>query len=296
MTLFCLFNADDFALDLACSNAVIKGVERGRLQATSVLSGGEDQASFEQLDKTGCKFINVHLNLLEGKALTKGGSEFGLTGNDDFFHLSLGELITKLYLSPQKKRLREWIFKEFCQQIEFVYDHFPERQMRLDGHLHIHILPPLRTVIEKLLIKYPIRYIRTPSERGYSRQAPFISNMKGCLRRQLLGFWAKDIGKLARRYQVATSDFFLGTAASCNLTLDDIDRGLSVISRAAGNCDAQIEIMVHPLGNDISDSHFYKDSRYGFAHATPERRNELTLLLSDDLINIMKKYNAVFEK
>ncbi len=36
-------NADDFALNSSCSNAIITSVKEARFQATSVLVGGEDQ-------------------------------------------------------------------------------------------------------------------------------------------------------------------------------------------------------------------------------------------------------------
>ncbi|CAM1648839.1 ChbG/HpnK family deacetylase [Bartonella apis] len=294
MTLFCLFNADDFAVDRGCSSAIVTALEKGRLQGTSVLAGGEDQSSYEALDKTGCKFINTHLNLLEGRSLSEGGSAFGLTSEDGFFCLSLGQLIKKLYFSSKKKLLQEWIFKEFCQQIEFVHNCFSDRQIRLDGHLHIHILPPLRPVIEELLKKYKVSYIRIPLELGYKRRANIVDHIKGNLRRQLLAFWAKGTRVLASRYQVPTSDFFIGATASCNLALDDIDKGLGLISSKTSNRDVIVEIMTHPVNNEVSESDFYKDSRYRLVHMTTERQKELELLLSDDLLEIMRKYNAVF--
>jgi len=294
MTLFCLFNADDFAVDRGCSSAIITALGKGRLQGTSILAGGEDQSSYETLAKTGCKFINVHLNLLEGRSFVEGGSEFGLTSEDGFFCLSLGQLIKTLYFSSKKKLLREWIFKEFCQQIEFVHSRFSDRQIRFDGHLHIHILPPLRPVIEELFKKYPVSYIRNPLELGYKRRANIIDNIKGNLRRQLLGFWAKDIRTLAHRYQVPTSDFFVGATASCNLALDDIEKGLELISSKTAGRDATVEIMTHPVNNEVSETDFYKDSQYRLAHMTTERQQELELLLSDDLLKIMRKYDAVF--
>ncbi|AQT42606.1 YdjC-like protein [Bartonella apihabitans] len=60
-------NADDFALNASCSNGIITAVKEGRLQATSVLAGGEDQVSYNALNEAGDVFINAHLNLLEGK-------------------------------------------------------------------------------------------------------------------------------------------------------------------------------------------------------------------------------------
>ena len=43
MTLFCVMNADNFALNASCSSAIITSLKEARFQATSVLVGGEDQ-------------------------------------------------------------------------------------------------------------------------------------------------------------------------------------------------------------------------------------------------------------
>lgn len=294
MTLFCLFNADDFALNRESSSAIISLVKSGRLQATSVLAGGEDQSNYESLKAFGHCFINAHLNLLEGKALTDGGDRFGITTSDGFFCLSLGQLILKLYFTTSKTELTEWIFNEFCQQIEFIYSRFEDHEMRLDGHLHIHTLPPLKNVMARLLQKYPISYVRTPSELKYAQQTGIVEKIKGNLRRQLLGHWSRGLNNLVYQYHVNTADFFLGVEASCKLTLYDIERGLELISRNLGERDATVEIMTHPVSEGMSKSDFYKDSKYCSAHSTVERKNELDLLMSDELLDVMKKNDAVF--
>ena len=52
--------------------------------------------------------------------------------------------------------------------------------------------------------------------------------------------------------------------------------------------------MIHPVVKGFSEGSFYKDSLYRSAHMTQERQEELDLLLSDELIQIMKNHNAVF--
>lgn len=294
MTLFCLFNADDFALNHEASSAITDLVECGRLQAISVLAGGEDQLSYEALKGSGHFFVNAHLNLLEGKALTDGGDQFGITTSEGFFCLTLGQLILKLYLSTSKTALMDWIFNEFCQQIEFIYSHFEDHEMRLDGHLHIHTLPPLKKVINRLLNKYPIRYIRVPSELKYVQKTGLAEKFKGNLRRQLLANWSRGLTDLVKQYQVHTANYFLGAEASCKLTLYDIDKGLEEISRNLQGQNATVEIMTHPVSEGTPNREFYKDSKYRSAHSTLERKNEMQLLMSDELLDIMKKHNAVF--
>ena len=294
MSLQCLFTADDFALNRSCSEAIIEAIAQGRLQATSVLAGGEDQANFKRLSDAKPMFINVHLNLLEGKALTSGGAAFDITTKDNFFCLTLGELIKKLMFSPKRDGLKQWILAEFCQQIEFVYGYFPQYEMRLDGHLHIHILPPLRDVMANILKKYPINYVRIPSELKYDRNIGAFEKIKGNLRRFLLRFWAQGLRQLIDRNHISTSDYFLGAQASCQLTLDDLDIGLEAITQLNKASDPIIEVMTHPVTNDVDDKLFYKDSRYSAAHVTDQRKNELNLLLSDDIVRILQKNHAIF--
>ncbi len=294
MSLQCLFTADDFALNHSCSEAIIEAIARGRLQATSVLAGGEDQSNFKRLSDAKPIFINVHLNLLEGKALTNGGAAFGITTKDNFFCLTLGELIKKLMFSLKRDGLKQWILAEFCQQIEFVYRHFPQYEIRLDGHLHIHILPPLRDVMENIFKKYPIKYVRIPSEPKYVRNIGGGEKIKGNLRRLLLKFWAQGLRQLIDRNHISTSDYFLGAQASCQLTLDDLDIGLEAITQLNKTSNPTIEVMTHPVTDVVNDKLFYKDSRYSAAHVTAQRKNELNLLLSDDIVRILHKNNAIF--
>lgn len=294
MTLFCLFNADDFALNREASSAITMLVENRRLQATSILAGGEDQLSYDALKRAGHIFINVHLNLLEGKALTDGGDRFGITTNEGFFCLTLGQLILKLYLSIDKTALMDWIFNEFCHQIEFVYSRFEDYEIRLDGHLHIHTLPPLKKVIERLLKKYLVRYIRVPFELKYVQKTDLVGKIKGKLRRQLLASWSRGLNDLVRHYHVNTANFFLGIEASCKLTLYDLDKGLEKISSNLRGQNVTVEIMTHPVNEGTPHWEFYKDSKYSSAHSTLERKNEMRLLMSDELFDVMKKHDAVF--
>lgn len=294
MNLRCIFNADDFALNEACSHAIINAVEHGRLQATSVLAGGEDHRNYNRLKNAGNILINAHLNLLEGKALTPGGEEFGITTQDGYFHLTLGQLIIKLSMASNHGRLKKWVFEEFCKQIEFVYDHFPNHEIRLDGHLHIHILPALRNVVDKVIQKYTVKYVRIPAELRYVQRVGIISEFKGNLRRSLLAYWGRGLKKLLEKRKIKTSDFFLGAQASCKFTLNDLNQGLKTIAHRAKQDDVVIEIMTHPVSNEPNNSSFYKDSSYSAAHLTIQRCNELKMLLSDDICSVLDKNNAMF--
>lgn len=294
MTLHCLFHADDFSLNESCSNGIIKAMSNGRLQATSIVAGGADQSNYDRLKSVDPLYVNVHLNLLEGRALHTGGNLVDIATSDGFFHLTLGQLLLKLANPLKRDLLRSWIFDEFCKQIDYVHAIFPEKQIRLDGHLHIHVLPALRPVIRALIEKYPIAYIRTPSEKYYRTNRNYFLKLKGNARRSLLSHWAKGMQQILRRYNVSTADYFLGSTSSCDLTLADIDNGLAKIKKLAGKKDVLVEVMTHPIVKSLDADRFYKDSRYISAHITDERCNELDALISEDLVDILLKNDAVF--
>ncbi|EJF95048.1 ChbG/HpnK family deacetylase [Bartonella tamiae] len=293
MTLHCLFHADDFALNTLCSNGIISGLSAKRLHSTSILIGGADQSNFDKLKAAEPLFIHVHLNLLEGKALTDGGADIGLTTQDGFFCLTMFQLISKLRTDFRKKHIKKWIENEFFCQIETVYKHFPSYKIRLDGHLHIHILPELRSIMINIAQKLPIDYIRIPHEYSYCNSANITNTLKGNFRRKVLSFWAKGLYRRLHSYDVKTSDYFLGSTASCHLTLKDIDRGLEKIRKKAAGRNVVVEIMTHPIGIGENNPDFYKDSHYHFAHNTKARHHELDMLLSDELISILKKNDGV---
>ena len=108
-------------------------------------------------------------------------------------------------------------------------------------------MPAMYTVMERLIKKYKISYVRTPIELNHKFKAPFLKHIKGSMRRFLLKKWGLSLKKLLEEYDVKTSDYFVGSALSCELTYDYLSSVLSKLSHKNGIC----EIMLHPGYNEL---------------------------------------------
>ena len=306
----CIFHADDCGMNQGVTEAILTAIRLNRLQSTSVMAGGsyavEAMAALREHPKA---FVGVHLNLLEGKASADSALVPDLVDKNGFFHLGLFSLWQKLALGDSgfRESLKEQVFTEFCAQIDMVQQHMgsaslqPEIRpsVRIDGHLHVHCLPPLRPVMEKILRRYPVSYLRIPLEGRYWPGLPPAQAVAGILRRELLAFWSAPLRKMAQSMGVPVASCFIGAYASGSMTLAVLRRGLEYAARKAahsanGEAPALVEIMLHPGYGDTAlfseKTGWYSGSHYVHAHARSERDAELQMLLSPDFAGLLQEF------
>ena len=90
-----IVNADDFGMSKAYNTAIMEGAKKGLLKSTSLVANGEAfQEAIERVIPECPELgVGVHLNIIEGKALTKNLTE--LTDESGKFNNSYGKLILK---------------------------------------------------------------------------------------------------------------------------------------------------------------------------------------------------------
>ena len=112
-----ILNADDFGLTKEFNNAVLEGYKNGFLKSASLCVNGDaftDAVSniIPQCPNLG---VGVHLNIMEGKALTACNL---LTDGKGFFNSNYLSLILNSY----RKKILKQIEVEFRAQIEKVIE------------------------------------------------------------------------------------------------------------------------------------------------------------------------------
>ncbi len=293
----CIFHADDCGLTPQVTRGILEAVDKGRLQSTSVMAGGlHADAALAAMRARPETFAVTHLNLLEGKACADPALVPDLADAEGFFRLSLCTLLIGLFNGGKKaKALREQIFIEFCAQIDAVRQGTGREKVRLDGHLHVHVIPSLLPVMEKIMRKYPVEYLRIPFESRYLPRLPASRMVPGVLCRELLAFWSPPLRRLALQLGVPVPDYFVGAYASGSMSLVALRQGLERAGRCAakaGKHGALAEVMFHPghigVGGDAQAA-WYGRSAYAGAHDRPEREAELALLLSDGFMDMISE-------
>jgi chitin disaccharide deacetylase len=128
--------ADDYGQNAAISQAIVNLFEQKRLSATSCMVTAPAWVdSIKLLEPHKNKVdIGLHLNLTEGKPLSKSMDKF----------LPLRDLIIKTHT---KKVEKEPIVTELSAQLDHFIETFGQLPDYLDGHHHVHQLPIVRDIV-----------------------------------------------------------------------------------------------------------------------------------------------------
>lgn len=259
-----ILNADDFGMSNEFNRAVLEGFNNGILTSASLCANGNafDSAVNDILPDCPQLGIGVHLNIIEGKALTKCPALTDSTG-----HFNKGYLF--YILNSNNKNVLEQIENEFRAQIEKIkkisqIDH-------IDSHVHTHAIPSLFDITCKLALEYNIPYVRTQYEKFYivpefKRHLNF-SYLLNIIKVLLLKlFTIRNRKKLGC---IQTNDFLIGVGYTGMMDSTTIEYGLKSI--VLDNCN--VEALIHPnyYSNDVT--------------VTNARTNEFALTCDDRLKN-----------
>lgn len=156
-----IVNADDFGLTESVNRGIIVAHREGILTSASLLANG---LAFDDAIASSRRFpdlsVGVHLNISGGTPVSPAGRISSL----------LNEL-GQLHLTPLHMWIRiltgqislEDIRSEFRAQILRAFD-AGLTPTHLDGHLHIHILPQIATIVIALAHEFRIPQVRCPAE------------------------------------------------------------------------------------------------------------------------------------
>ncbi len=250
MTKKFILNADDFGMSQAFNKAVLKGYQNGILTSASICANGEafEQAVREIIPQCPDLSIGVHLNIIEGKSMTKVPM---LTDENGIFNNGYGAMILKSY---NKEFLRQ-VEQEFRAQIEAIIvkahvDH-------IDSHVHTHAIPNIFKIVAKLAKEYKIPYVRTQFEHPY-----LIPSIKkhlttaypiNLIKIMLLNTFTMINSGLIKEKHLKTNDYLIGVGYTGMMD----DRSIAYGLKSLQNKDCIAEALIHPCDydNETKDHH-----------------------------------------
>jgi len=245
-----ILNADDFGMTKDYNRAVMYAYNRGFLKSASLCANGEafENAVNEVLPECPKLGVGVHLNIIEGKALTKCNL---LTNDKNEFNNGYLALILK----SKNKDFKNQIEKEFRAQIEKILQHTTPDH--IDSHVHTHAIPEIFKITVKLSKEYNIPYIRTQYEEFYN--VPELSrhlNIKypvNILKIILLNFFTAQNKQYLSDKNIKTNDYLLGVGYTGMMDSKTIEYGLSALPDE----DCIAEALIHPCkySSDIKNQH-----------------------------------------
>lgn len=257
-----IVHADDFGETGDITEGICLGIEAGVVTSTSVMVNMPGTADalrrLPQLAQQAS--FGIHLNLCEGRPLTRGGTLMDTNGQ--FLRkraLAARALAGKLSLSQLEA--------EVAAQIGVLRD-AGVRVSHLDGHKHLHQLPIVCTAVAHVLPRFGIERVR-------------ITRLGSWLRVRGASMLVREIA--ARR---AARVFARAGLRSPLRTVDLRDllagKTLAPLAGAPAEAPAPIEICCHP-GTAAADA-----SKAG----SHRRENELEYLLSQEFRTVLATSGA----
>ena len=181
-----VIHADDFGETVAITNGIRRGIEAGVLTSTSIMANmPATRYALERFPAlAGYASFGVHLNLCEGRPLTRGRSL--VDENAEFYpkHLLIRHAL-RGQLSLQD------LEREIAAQIALVRD-AGVPVSHVDGHKHLHQLPLVSTAVANVLPRFGIVRVRLAR---VQRLAPLRKS--GTLLRELAGWHAARVFRRA---------------------------------------------------------------------------------------------------
>ena len=158
-----VIHADDFGETVAITNGIRRGIEAGVLTSTSIMANMPATSyALERFSAlAGRASFGVHLNLCEGRPLTRGRSLMDEQGG---FHSK--RLLIRRTLSGNLSLVD--LEREISAQIALVRDAGVSIS-HVDGHKHLHQLPIVSTAVANVLPRFGIARVRLTRVRELAR-------------------------------------------------------------------------------------------------------------------------------
>ena len=231
-----ILNADDFGMSKAFNRAVLD--HNGFLTSASLCANGKafNAAVNEIIPECPNLGLGVHLNIIEGRSLTKAPL---LTNKRGKFNNGFLSILLK---SHDESFLNQVEF-EFRTQIETVMNY--AKVDHIDSHVHTHSIPNLFKITAKLAKEYNIPYIRTQYEEMYFvpsiRKHVNLKYPPNILKILLLNYFTSINKKVVEEYGLKTNDNLIGVGYTGLMDDLTIEYGLRAIE------DSHItEALIHP--------------------------------------------------
>lgn len=247
-----ILNAEDFGMSKAFNRGVLDGYHNGFLTSASLSANGKafNAAVNEIIPECPNLSIGIHLNLTQGRALTKANKITNKKGkfNKNFFQI--------LLLANNKKVLEQIEF-EFRTQIETVKNY--AQVDHIDSLEDIHAIPAIFNITAKLAKEYNIPFIRTHFEEMYIVKDIFkhlhFKYLMNLFKMFTLNNFTKKNKIILKNYGLKTNDNIIGIAYSELMDESTIEEGLKMIDEAGIT-----EVIIHPAHYAITNKNqHYKE-------------------------------------
>ncbi len=255
-----LFHADDFGRSSEISKNIFKCLEFGYLNSVSVMVN-HDQDSLKKLAKIKNINIRLHLNLTEIPKSNEINNEF--LSNLNFLKL--------LVLGKKNKEL---VIKEIHNQITKFIKIFDPKELKIDGHEHIHLIPWIYKHLSENKDNYKIYEMRNSNEELLIPRIKdlfnpqYFRNLSACILVKFFYIFNKKFKILSPK--------FAGLLYSGIQDEQTIKKTLNYFKKK--NIE-NFEILIHPGSTNYEEKKLFKKQYFNF-YISKKRKTEYDLCFS----------------
>jgi predicted glycoside hydrolase/deacetylase ChbG (UPF0249 family) len=215
-------NADDLGLTVGVNDGIFDAHDRGILTSASLMANAPAAAhAIHRLRSRPSLGIGVHLTLVDGTPVHPPDRVPTLVRDDGRFYTSWKPFIVACLIGRVSMVEVE---RELARQIECSIDN-GIRPAHLDTHKHVHVYPPIFTIVARLAQRFRIPVVRVPYE-GAVADAPLF-------------LWSYQNYRTAASYGLRTPQF-VGRAMTGTMTVPSLTTAFRRLR------PGHSELMVHP--------------------------------------------------
>ena len=292
-------HADDYGLGKEISNNIIECINYGIVNSISIICNTKYFVDSMKIIKKSTNGVrtSLHINLVEGSPLTDSSKVNMIINKDKEFRYSFITIWLKYILSTRNTRtkLREQIKTEIKNQIKRYCDYYAgSKPLRLDSHMHLHMIPFIFDIFIELSEDYNIKFIRIPYELKYFNSRKLINFISpNVIKNCLLNYLSKYNSSKMEKHKIYRNDYFIGVLASGNMDAEDVRLALSKINKYAR--PKSVEILFHPGGVAHKKSvDWTNNNMFRAYYSSDYRQKEKNILKGVELRKIVKQYETIF--
>lgn len=284
-----ILKSDDFGLTFGICDAIVDCYLQGCTTSTSIIVNGSAYPYALKLLRNKLKTISLglHVNLTNGPTFSKV-----LADPSGHYRFKFSDYLINL-IKPNEKLLSaieediKLQFKKAILEDHLNFDH-------VDGHDHIHMIPPIFKIICRECKKYGIKYIRFTREPYYLTPSLLQNLMplknKNIFKLMILNKCANIDHKILRDYNLKTTQTYYGVLHSNNMNYLTLT---TAIQNAKKSGLETVEITLHPAYiNNKRDANYHNKTVAWFTNL-PQREKESLLLTSSRLKQFIQQEKIV---
>ena len=280
-----IISCDDLGISEEINLSIRECLNKGVATSSSIIANGNfyNHALENVINNSPNNFYGLHLNLTEGKALSKNNTNIICDKNNEFKISARKYFLLNFYRS--NNNLKNAVYEELKDQIKKVLSD-GIKLSHFDSHEHIHHSPWLFKIITVLGKEFKINKIRFVNEKiilkTYFKDMFYKIMSLNYLKHLIINICNTKI-----KNSLISPEYFFGILNSGKLKKDELFLYLDKI-----NLNKTIELCVHPANQVIDKIKFQKEVSYNSFYISKNRFYEKDFLLSNEFSNFLKQKNV----